>query len=800
MTWRKFFNNLSIKTKLSFVVMVTCTIVLVIISSVVLISEIYTSRASLVHEMRILSNSLVATTRYPLLLDRQDEAERMLRSLSQQNNIHAAYLFNRQGEPIAEYLKLDDARFVIAALENDFRITRREELTQSAMEHLISGWTHYSIFMPVMHDNRHVGTLYILSDLHALYRGITGIAIGGFLALVLLIAFSWLLAEQMQKPISAPLLELAGLMKEVSGKRLYSIRAISHSRDEIGTLVNGFNAMLEQIELHQLSLSRHQEELEHIVAERTQDLRSAIAELEIARKQADAANEAKSAFLSRMTHELRTPMIGVLGMNELLARTALDERQKMLVSTVQRSGEELLHLIKDILDFSRIEAGQLSLETADVELFQIIEDVVSLLAPRAAGKGLSLHADIPLYSAWKVRADDQRVRQVVMNLVGNAIKFTEHGSVRVSLRLGRIIAGLGEFTLEVVDTGPGMDEAYAERIFDVFYQIDGSNTREKSGAGLGLAIVNQLVELMNGQISVETTPGSGSCFRVRLRLPVVEQVPFILPADLLDKPALICAGQLSHVNVEQLLGRLRALGFQLVRTSSAAEVLALLSTAQREGRPFGMVIVAHELSFSDGTLLYEALASRPEYAAYRIIAMAEYLDPLPCVDSRLDLPVTWRRLMTTLTQSGPETSALKATPCESGQADADEIDRAGQILIVSSNVAKSELLRLTLESQFPEQVFVVDSIGEARTFLDKGQTFCVVVDVSGRVSGDLPALEFLSGTSIRLIGIADQTLSADEMALFDSCFIRPVPADLADYIVGVVAERHQLTVPGQVPL
>ncbi len=798
MTLRQFFNNLSIKTKLSFVVMVTCTIVLVIISSVVLISEIYTSRASLVHEMRILCNSLVVTTRYPLLLDKQGEAERMLRSLSQQNNIHAAYLFNRQGEPIAEYLKLDDARFVIAALENDFRLSRREELTQSATEQLISGWTHYSIFMPVMHDSQHVGTLYILSDLHALYRGITGIAIGGFLALVLLIAFSWLLAEQMQKPISAPLLELAELMKEVSGKRLYSLRAISHSRDEIGTLVNGFNAMLEQIELHQLSLSRHQEELEHIVAERTQDLRSAIAELEVARKQADAANEAKSAFLSRMTHELRTPMIGVLGMNELLARTTLDERQKMLVSTVQRSGEELLHLIKDILDFSRIEAGQLSLETADVELFQIVEDVVGLLAPRAAEKGLSLHADIPLYTAWKVRADDQRLRQVVMNLVGNAIKFTDQGSVRVSLRLGRIVAGQGEFTLEVADTGPGMDKEYADRIFDVFYQIDGSNTREKSGAGLGLAIVNQLVELMNGQISVETVLGAGSCFRVQLRLPVVEQVPFILSPGLLDRPVLICPGHLSHVNVEQLMGRLRALGFSLVQVASSAEVLTLLSSAQRGGRPFGMVIVAYELRLPDSTRLYDTLVARPEFSAYRIIAMAEYLDTLPRIDSRLDLPVTWRGLMATLTQHRSEASLENAGPCSAGQAADSGGGRAEQILIVSSNVAKSELLRLTLESHFPERVFVVDSFAEARAFQQKSRPSCAVVDVSGCVLGKLPSLEFLSGGSIRLIGIADQALSPEEMALFDSCFIRPAPSDLADYIIGVVAERRKMISSGLV--
>ncbi|MDX2494379.1 MAG: ATP-binding protein, partial [Desulfuromusa sp.] len=333
--------------------------------------------------------------------------------------------------------------------------------------------------------------------------------------------FSWLLAGRLQKRVSIPLLQLASLMEDISQVKDYSIRAEKVGSDEIGTLVDGFNRMLAQIELHQVHLAEHQTYLERTVSDRTAELRTAVTELELASQQADAANEAKSHFLSRMTHELRTPLIGVLGMNELLQRTSLSEQQQELAVTVQKSGEQLLHLISDVLDFSRIEAGKLSLEVNEFELHQLVEDVAVLLSTQANEKSLSLLVNIASNSRWKVSADEIRIRQILMNLIGNAVKFTSAGSINVSLNFSQKSVNRGTFIIEVSDTGSGMKAEDKQQMFDVFYQGDGSGT--KGGAGLGLTIAKQLVDLMDGELDLISTPGKGSRFKVKVELSLVEE-------------------------------------------------------------------------------------------------------------------------------------------------------------------------------------------------------------------------------------------------------------------------------------
>ncbi|WP_321371327.1 ATP-binding protein [uncultured Desulfuromusa sp.] len=516
------FRNLSIKTKLTLLTMLISAVLLFIIGSVALAMEVYSARVNITQELRVLANTLTANSRHPLVLGQYKEIEDLLSSISPQKNIHAAYVFDRSGKPVAEYLSQHNSRFLFQSLQTDFRHENSSFWTGSVAEKQIFDTRHLSLFSPITYAGKQVGTLYLLGDLTRLYGPLAGVGFGMTLSMLVVILLSWLLADRLQKPVTTPLLQLAQLMGNISAVKDYSLRAKKVNNDETGDLVDGFNQMLEQIELHQSRLAEHQLYLEQTVADRTSELRSAVTALEQARNQADAANEAKSHFLSRMTHELRTPLIGVLGMNELLLRTPLTQQQQELADTVQKSGEQLLQLVSEVLDFSRIEAGKLLLDSVVFQLHHVVQDVTSLLLPQAAEKGLPLLTDISSDACLTVRADEIRIRQILTNLVGNAIKFTSSGSITVSLKCTASAGQKRTFFLEVADSGIGMTPEVKQQIYDAFYQVNGTGSGSMSGTGLGLAIVKQLVDLMDGELNLISTPGQGSKFQVLIELPIVE--------------------------------------------------------------------------------------------------------------------------------------------------------------------------------------------------------------------------------------------------------------------------------------
>ena len=286
----------------------------------------------------------------------------------------------------------------------------------------------------------------------------------------------------------------------------------------VGLYIALTGRVTERLRTRTRSAVRDARDLVETLAANTRTLEAQAVELEAARLEYERANAAKSRFLAMMSHEVRTPMNGILGTAELLSHTPLDAAQRSLVQTAQRSGGAMLALIDDLLDLSRIEAGKTVLHESLFDLRLLIDDVVNLLAPTAHAKSLGFSATLSPGLPQRVRGDALRVRQVLINLLANAIKFTDRGQVELHADLLAPQTDVARLRFEVRDTGPGIASGHHAAVFDAFMQVDVSTTRRHGGSGLGLAIVRQLVQLMGGEVGVASRPGEGAVFWFTLTL------------------------------------------------------------------------------------------------------------------------------------------------------------------------------------------------------------------------------------------------------------------------------------------
>jgi signal transduction histidine kinase/DNA-binding response OmpR family regulator len=760
-------NDWSIRQKLIGFAAATTAVALLLSGAGMMTYDYVTFRETKLSNVAAIAEVVGLNSAASLAFEDKAGAKKLLESLRVKPSIVGACLYRADGTLFVCYERPGGAAvFTIPAAREDSGVFEDNRLR---------------LFRTIMLDGERAGRIYLESDLTELRSRLVSFAwILGFI-LMASIVVTLMLSSYLERLISGPILQLVEVAGRVSTLKDYTLRAVEHGTDEIGRLVNAFNEMLAGIQ------SRDQQ-LEQDLRVRT----AMNAELAEAKHHAEEGSRAKSQFLANMSHEIRTPMNGIIGMTELTLATELDAEQREYLSMVKSSAEALVTVINDVLDFSKIEAGKLELDVVNFSLRGVLDDTIKSLALRAHQKGLELLCRVGPDVPETVLGDPGRLRQILLNLVGNAVKFTERGEVLVQVDLDGETADDVDLHFAVRDTGIGIPAEKQTSIFEAFAQADGTTTRKYGGTGLGLTIATKLVAMMSGQISVESVAGSGTTFHFTARLQRGLEVVEDIPRDLAPLRGLAVLVVDDNATNRRVLEEL--LGFWQMRPTTvdgAVPAVEQLERAHAAGDPFGLVLLDLCMPDVDGFALAEQIRERPHLAGSTILMLTSDHRPedkARCralgISAYLIKPIIQAALLAAITRVVGEAPAPSAPAAPA----AAHKSPPRRILVAEDNRVNQVLVSRILQKQGHSIVLAADGKQAVAAFTL--ETFDLVLmdvqmpEMNGlEATTRIRALEEEAGGHIPIVALTAHAMSGDRErcieAGMDGYLTKPLnPADL----------------------